>query len=48
MGGGGFTTERDSLLDDLLLSLSAVARPCVCFVPTPAGGAETPIDTRLL
>jgi len=37
MGGGGFMMERDSALDDFLLSLSPVARPRVCFVPTPAG-----------
>ena len=37
MGGGGFMMERDSPLDDFLLSLSPAARPRVCFVPTPTG-----------
>jgi dipeptidase E len=37
MGGGGFMMERDSPLDEFLLSLSPAARPRVCFVPTPAG-----------
>ena len=40
MGGGGFMAERGSPLDDFLLSLSAVARPRVCFVPTPAGDSD--------
>ena len=37
MGGGGFMMERDSPLDDFLLSISPAPRPRVCFVPTPAG-----------
>jgi dipeptidase E len=37
IGGGGFMMERDSPLDEFLLSLSPAARPRVCFVPTPAG-----------
>lgn len=36
-GGGGFMMERDSPLDDFLLSLSPASRPRVCFVPTPTG-----------
>lgn len=40
MGGGGFTTEPDSPLDDFLLSLSPERRPRVCFVPTPAGDSD--------
>jgi len=37
MGGGGFMMERDSPLDDFLLSLSVAPRPRVCFLPTPTG-----------
>ncbi len=40
MGGGGFLLERDSPLDDLLLSLSPAASPRICFVPTPAGDSD--------
>ncbi len=40
MGGGGFMAERRSLLDGHLLSLSAAARPRVCFVPTPSGDSD--------
>ena len=40
MGGGGFMVDRASPLDDFLLSLSAAARPRVCFVPTPSGDSD--------
>lgn len=40
MGGGGFMMERDSPLDDFLLSLSPVKRPRLCFLPTPAGDSD--------
>jgi len=40
MGGGGFMVDRASPLDDFMLSLSRVARPRVCFVPTPAGDSD--------
>ncbi len=38
MGGGGFSMEPDNpRLDDFILGLTGVARPRVCFVPTPSG-----------
>ena len=40
MGGGGFTTEDDSPLDDFMLACSPAARPRICFVPTPAGDSD--------
>ena len=41
LGGGGFSMERDSsLLDDYVLSLTGVARPRVCFLPTASGDAD--------
>ena len=40
MGGGGFTTEDDSPLDDFMLACSPGDRPRVCFVPTPAGDSD--------
>jgi dipeptidase E len=40
MGGGGFMAERDSPLDDFMLSLADASRPRVCFVPTPAGDSD--------
>jgi dipeptidase E len=40
MGGGGFAADPTSPLDDFLLSLSRVARPRVCLVPTPAGDSD--------
>lgn len=43
MGGGGFMTEQSSPLDEFLLSLSAAARPRVCFIPTPAGDRDPAI-----
>jgi dipeptidase E len=43
MGGGGFMMDRDSPLDDLMLSLSPAKRPRVCFVPTPTGDSDRAI-----
>ncbi len=43
MGGGGFMGEPESPLDDFLLSLSAAARPRVCFLPTPSGDSDRAI-----
>ena len=40
IGGGGFMTERDSLLDSFMLSLSDASLPRVCFVPTPSGDSD--------
>ena len=40
MGGGGFSSDPDSPLDDFMLALSGVARPRVCLVPTPSGDAD--------
>ncbi|HWY19066.1 MAG TPA: peptidase E [Solirubrobacteraceae bacterium] len=41
LGGGGFSMEKDSsLLDDYILSLTAAARPRVCFLPTASGDAD--------
>jgi dipeptidase E len=41
LGGGGFSMEREgSLLDDYVLSLTGVARPRVCFLPTASGDAD--------
>ena len=41
LGGGGFSTERDGgALDDYVLSLTDVARPRVCFLPTASGDAD--------
>jgi dipeptidase E len=41
LGGGGFSMEKDSpLLDDYILSLTATARPRVCFLPTASGDAD--------
>ena len=43
MGGGGFMVDRESPLDSFLLSLAAVDRPRICFVPTPAGDSDRAI-----
>jgi len=43
MGGGGFMSEPDSLLDRFLLSLADAGRPRVCFVPTPSGDSDRAI-----
>jgi peptidase E len=40
MGGGGFMVDRESPLDDFMLSLADARRPRVCFVPTPSGDAD--------
>jgi peptidase E len=41
MGGGGFSMEPENpALDEYVLSLTGVARPRVCFVPTASGDAE--------
>jgi dipeptidase E len=41
LGGGGFSMEKDSsLLDDYVLSLTAVSRPRICFLPTASGDAD--------
>jgi dipeptidase E len=41
LGGGGFSMEREgSRLDDYVLSLTDVARPRVCFLPTASGDAD--------
>jgi dipeptidase E len=40
-GGGGFSMESGNpLLDDHVLSLTAVARPRICFLPTASGDAD--------
>ncbi len=40
-GGGGFSMEAGNpLLDEYVLSLTGVARPRVCFVPTASGDAD--------
>jgi peptidase E len=40
-GGGGFSMEwGNTLLDDYVLSLTGVARPRVCFLPTASGDAD--------
>jgi dipeptidase E len=40
-GGGGFSMEwGNTLLDDHVLSLTGVARPRVCFLPTASGDAD--------
>src|ERR1700744_2955914 len=40
-GGGGFPMEwGNPLLDDHVLSLTGVARPRVCFLPTASGDAD--------
>jgi dipeptidase E len=43
MGGGGFMLDPHSPLDDLLLELSGLSRPRVCFLPTPAGDSDRAI-----
>jgi dipeptidase E len=40
MGGGGFMAEPESPLDELLLSLSPMRRPRICFLPTPSGDSD--------
>jgi peptidase E len=43
MGGGGFMADRESPLDDFMLSLADAERPRVCFVPTPVGDSDRAI-----
>jgi dipeptidase E len=43
MGGGGFSADPASPLDDFMLSLSSASRPRVCLVPTPAGDSDRAI-----
>jgi dipeptidase E len=43
MGGGGFMLDPRSPLDDLMLELSGVERPRVCFLPTPVGDSDRAI-----
>ncbi|WP_218027309.1 Type 1 glutamine amidotransferase-like domain-containing protein [Nocardia vaccinii] len=38
--GGGFSTDPDSLLDEYVLSASAVDKPRVCFIPTASGDSR--------
>ena len=40
MGGGGFSADPESPLDDFMLSLSPASRPRVCLIPTPAGDSD--------
>jgi dipeptidase E len=41
MGGGGFTAgPADPALDDLVLRLTAAARPRICLLPTAGGDSE--------
>lgn len=37
MGGGGFSMDSTTLLDDYILGLTGKERPRVCFLPTAAG-----------
>lgn len=44
MGGGGFSMEPENpALDEYVLTLTGVARPRVCFVPTASGGSDAHI-----
>ncbi|HEX4747856.1 MAG TPA: peptidase E [Gaiellaceae bacterium] len=40
MGGGGFRSDRQSALDDFVVSLSAARRPRICLLPTPGGDSD--------
>ena len=40
MGGGGFSMEASTALDDYLLGLTGSAHPRVCFVGTASGDAD--------
>jgi peptidase E len=44
IGGGSFRTDPGNLLDDLLLSLTAVSRPRVCLIPTASGDPDPVIE----
>lgn len=39
-GGGGFSMESSTLLDDYALRCTGAQRPKVCFVPTASGDAD--------
>jgi dipeptidase E len=39
-GGGGFSMESSTLLDDYVLRCTGTERPKVCFVPTASGDAD--------
>ena len=39
-GGGGFSMESSTLLDDYVLRCTGTQRPKVCFVPTASGDAD--------
>ena len=43
MGGGGFTMEEGSALDDFVLGLAPVREPRVCFLPTASGDPDAQI-----
>jgi dipeptidase E len=40
MGGGGFSMEESSLLDEYILNLVSKEKPNVCFVPTASGDSD--------
>jgi len=44
MGGGGFSEETDSKLDDYILGLAGKRRPKVCFLATASGDSQGYID----
>jgi dipeptidase E len=39
-GGGGFSMESETLMDDHVLRLTGKSRPKVCFIPTASGDAD--------
>lgn len=41
LGGGGFSDERNSPLDEFVLGLARGERPRICFVPTASGDSES-------
>lgn len=43
MGGGGFTMETSSALDDFILGLAAAREPRICFLPTASGDPDAQI-----
>ncbi len=40
LGGGGFSTQSDPLLDVRLLQITGKNRPSICFLPTASGDSE--------
>jgi peptidase E len=40
MGGGGFSMDKNSLLDEYILKLVPHEKPRVCFVPTASGDSD--------